>query len=211
MFDLPLHGERGNLQSLEQLPEVILKGSQNIVDAAKWLKDNGAKRVYAIGRSLGSIVLSVALGRGADIEKAELLLASANFTYIHHHSVLAQDEKARSELATWIGTDIVKQVDPLYTLPNYKGAAHLHCGKKDPLLPPRSCEYAYNALTSASERKLFWHDTGHRMPKEMFIEEAISFFKGEVPSQTAEEISPIYVLFVLHFDPAMDKKKGTSK
>jgi len=208
VFDLPLHGERGKLQSLEQLPEVILKGAQNIVDAAKWLKSNGAERVYAIGRSLGSIVLSVALGRGADIEKAELLLASANFTYIHHHSVLAQDEKARSELATWIGTDIVKQIDPLYALPNYKGAAHLHCGKKDPLLPPRSCEYAYNALTSASERKLFWHDTGHRMPKEMFIGEAISFFKGEAPSQTAEEISPIYVLFVLHFDPAMDKKKG---
>ena len=177
VFDLPLHGERGKLRSLEQLPEVILEGSQNIADAAKWLRENGAERVYAIGRSLGSIVLSVALGRGAEIEKAELLLASANHTYLYYHSALAQDEKVRSELESWMWTDIAKQVDPLYALPNYEGAVHLHCGTRDPILPPRSCEYAYDALTSASERKLFWHDVGHRMPKELFLGEAIEFFE----------------------------------
>jgi len=203
-FDLPLHGERGKFQSLEQLPEVILKGSQNIIDAAAWLKSKGAQHVYIIGRSLGSIVASVALGSGADIEKAELLLASANFTYLYEHGGLTKDPKAKSEMAKWINTDIVKEIDPLYKLPNYKGAAHLHCGKKDELLPPKSCEYAYNALTSASEKKLYWHDVGHRMPKDLFIEEAIQFFKGGIPSPTpltTSQVPPIYVLFVLHFDP----------
>lgn len=177
-FDLPLHGERGRLQSLAQLPDVILNGSQNIVDLTDIIRSSGVTEIYAIGRSLGSIVLSVALGRGAHIKKAELLLASANFTYLYYHSAIAQDPRARSELQTWVQTKIARQIDPLYALPNYRGAAHLHCGTQDRILPPQSCVYAYDALTSASEKKLFWHNVGHRMPKELFLKEAIEFFKG---------------------------------
>ena len=200
VFDLPLHGERGRFKSLRNLPKVIIEGSRNIVDAAAWLRSRGADHVYIIGRSLGSIVASVALGEGAEIEKAELLLASANFSYLYEHGGLANDPKARREMGAWIDTDIVEEVDPLYKLPNYRGAVHIHCGKRDELLPPKSCEYAYNALTSASEKRLFWHDVGHRMPKELFIDEAIRFFKGGEEACVLN-VSPIHVLFVLHFDP----------
>ena len=201
LFDLPLHGDRGKMNSLEELPLVIEKGSRNIIDAASFLKQHGASEVYLISRSLGSIVSAVALGNGADIEKAELLLASANFSYIYYYSVLVKDPKAKSELDSWIHTDIAKKLDPLYTLPNYRGKIHFHCGTKDKLLPPASCQAAFDASVNAEERKLFWHDLGHKMPKEAYFEEALAFFEGEsqAPSEPGEP--PINVLFVLHFDP----------
>ncbi len=204
LFDLPLHGDRGKMTSLEELPLVIEKGSRNIIDAASFLKQHGASEVYLIARSLGSIVSAVALGNGADIEKAELLLASANFSYIYHYSVLAKDPKARSELDTWTHSDIAKKLDPLYTLPNYRGEIHFHCGTKDKLLPPASCQAAFDASVNAKERKLFWHDLGHKMPKEAYFEEALRFFegKGQAPSGQGEPGEPpINVLFILHFDP----------
>ena len=201
LFDLPLHGDRGKMNSLEELPLVIEKGSRNIIDAASFLKQHGASEVYLISRSLGSIVSAVALGNGADIEKAELLLASANFSYIYHYSVLVKDPKAKSELDSWIHTDTAKKLDPLYTLPNYRGKIHFHCGTKDKLLPPASCQAAFDASVNAKERKLFWHNLDHKMPKEAYFEEALAFFEGEsqAPSEPGEP--PINVLFVLHFDP----------
>lgn len=205
LFDLPFHGERGKMDTLEKLPVVIEKGSRDIINAASFLKENGASEVYLVSRSLGSIVSAVALGNGADIEKAELLLASANFSYIYYNSILTKDPKARSQLDPWIHSDIVKQIDPLYTLPNYKGEIHFHCGTKDPLLPPASCQAAFDASVNAKERELFWHNLGHSMPKEEYFDEALEFFEGGASSEIggSPEVGepPINVLFVLHFDP----------
>jgi len=208
LFDLPLHGSRGKLKSLKQLPQVILQGSKDIMTAATYLKDHGASEVYVISRSLGSIVTAVALGDGAPIEKAELLLASANFSYLVEYGAIASDPQGKADMKSWVETDVVYQVDPLYKLPNYRGAVHFHCGKKDKLLPPQSCIYAYNAASNAAERKLFWHDRGHSMPKDEYINEALTFFSGKTVSAEHAQSSaqgPIHVLFVLHFDPKMEK------
>ncbi len=88
---------------------------------------------------------------------------------------------------------VLKQIDPLYFLPNYGGAVHFHCGKHDDLLTPEACEFAYEAATSAKERKLFWHDTGHRMPLEEYFEEALAFFssgehRGGAPSSLLDVV-----------------------
>ncbi len=201
VFDLPYHGERGKMKSLELFPKVLEEGSSNLVDIASWLRSKGVSEVYAIGRSLGSLVLAVSLGKGAPIGKVELLLTGANLTYMFEHSVLAKDETARKEMS-WVYTDVVKEIDPLYSLPKFKGSAHLHCGTKDNVVPSEACRFAYDALVSARERKIFWHDVGHTMPKDLFIDEAISFFSGSQASvKPTGGISPMHVLFVLHFDP----------
>jgi len=47
-------------------------------------------------------------------------------------------------------------------------------------LPPASCQAAFNACVNVEERKLFWHDLGHWMPKEAYFREGLSFFEGKV-------------------------------
>jgi len=219
LFDLPLHGERGKMKTLGQLAYIILQGSKDIVNAANYLKEHGAKEVYIISRSLGSIVTSVALGNGATIDKAELLLAGANLTYLYEHGAITSNPKAKSEMGKWINTPLVKEIDPLYKLPKYTGQVHFHCGKKDNVIPPKACQYAFDVATSASERKLFWHDRGHSMPKDEYIDEALDFFGAPLPS-VSENMTvknpvhptpsspepgepPIFILFVLHIEPKL--------
>ena len=85
-------------------------------------------------------------------------------------------------------TDIVKSIDPLYTLPNYRGEIHFHCGTKDNLLPPASCQAAFDACINAKERKLFWHNLGHSMPKEKHLSEALKFFSGKTGLEIDEPL-----------------------
>ncbi|RLE59009.1 MAG: hypothetical protein DRJ35_06725 [Thermoprotei archaeon] len=220
VFDLPLHGSRGKMKSFAQLPIVIKRGAEDVYFAANFLKSKGVEEVYLISRSLGSIVSAVALGNGAEISKAELLLASANLTYLSEHSSVATDLKIRSEMEKWASNqDILKEIDPLYKLPNYRGAIHFHCGKKDKVLPPETCQLAFDSASLVSEKKLFWHDTGHSMPKDLFIDEALEFF-GNSQGKTSIVINPplkrftcsyhpsseppIHVLLVLHIEPRLD-------
>ncbi len=170
-FDLPMHGERGSLKDPRKIALVIKRGSDEVVFISQFLRQEGAEEVYLVARSLGSIVSGVALGKGATVDKAELLLAAANLSYVKEHgrverTFLPQDE------------GVLRQIDPLYFLPKYGGAVHFHCGKRDDLLTPEACEFAYEAATSAKERKIFWHDTGHEMPLEEYFEEALSFFSS---------------------------------
>ncbi len=167
-FDLPLHGERGRLKDPSKLPFVIEKGSDEVVQIAEFLREDGAEHVYLIGRSLGSIVSAVALGKGADVEKAELLLAAANLKYVQEHG----------KVKLLVDEDVLKRIDPLYYLPNYRGEVHFHCGRRDNLLTPEACQFAYEACGSP-EKRLFWHDTGHSMPLREYFDEAISFFNEE--------------------------------
>ncbi|MCD6457516.1 MAG: hypothetical protein J7K82_01575 [Thermoproteales archaeon] len=44
LFDLPLHGERGKMNSLEKIPLVIEKGSRDIINAADFLKNTEKPR-----------------------------------------------------------------------------------------------------------------------------------------------------------------------
>ncbi len=170
-FDLPMHGERGNLKDLERVPLVIIKGSDEIVAISDFLRGEGAKEVYLISRSLGSIISGVALGKGAKIDKAELLLAAANLEYVHTHGKVGETSWSHDK-------SVLRKIDPLYFLPNYKGKIHFHCGKYDDLLTPEACQFAYDAAASAAERKIFWHDTGHSMPLEEYFDEALKFFSS---------------------------------
>ncbi len=171
-FDLPFHGERGNFIGAEQLPELVKEGSDEVVKIADFLRSDGAGKVYLVSRSLGSIVSEVALGKGAKIDKAELLLASANLKYIFTHGNI-------NEKPSWLNNqEILDEIDPLYFLPKYGGGIHFHCGKHDKLLTPEACEFAYNAATSVIEKKLFWHDTGHSMPLNEYFPEAAKYFKA---------------------------------
>ncbi len=170
-FDLPMHGERGSLKDPRKVPTVIRRGSDEIVLISQFLRKEGAKEVYLVGRSLGSIVSGVALGKGALVDKAELLLAAANLSYVSEHGRVGES-LPRDE-----GT--LRQIDPIYFLPNYRGAVHFHCGKHDDLLTPEACEFAYRAATSAKERKIYWHDTGHSMPLEEYYGEALAFFSSK--------------------------------
>ncbi len=168
-FDLPMHGERGSLKDPRKVALVIRKGSDEVVLISKFLKREGAKGVYLVARSLGSIVSGVALGKGAAVDKAELLLAAANLSYVREHGKVGRASLPQDE-------GVLTQIDPLYFLPNYEGEVHFHCGRHDDLLTPLACEFAYEAATSARERRIFWHDTGHEMPLEEYFEEALSFF-----------------------------------
>ncbi|RLG03822.1 MAG: hypothetical protein DRN61_04130, partial [Thaumarchaeota archaeon] len=69
------------------------------------------------------------------------------------------------------------EIEPLNHLPDYKGRIHFHCGTEDKLLPPPSCEMAYESAVSAAERKLIWHDIGHAMPLEEYFDHVIAFFE----------------------------------
>jgi len=114
------------------------------------------------------------------VDKAELLLAAANLSYVKEHGKVGRASLPQDE-------GELRQIDPLYFLPKYEGAVHFHCGKHDDLLTPEACEFAYEAATSAKEREIFWHDTGHRMPLEEYFEEALDFFtsgggRGVAPS-----------------------------
>ncbi|MCD6245181.1 MAG: alpha/beta fold hydrolase, partial [Candidatus Korarchaeota archaeon] len=182
-FDLPFHGERGSMKDLEKIPFVIIKGSDEIVAISNFLRDEGAKEVYLISRSLGSIVSGVALGKGASVDKAELLLAAANLEYVHAHGKVGETSWSHDK-------SVLSKIDPLYFLPKYKGRIHFHCGKKDDLLTPEACQFAYDAATSAAERRIFWHDTGHSMPLEEYFDEALRFF-GAGTQKTKEASSAL--------------------
>ena len=230
IFDLPLHGDRGKMSSMEQLPIVIKMGAEDVKAAAEYLINHGASDVYLISRSLGSIVSAVALGNGAKISKAVLLLASANLTYLYEHGSITSNPKARQEMSKWItNTTLLHEIDPLYKLPNYNGSVHFHCGMKDTTIPPYACQLAYLISTSAKERKIFWHNRGHSMPKSEYLNETLEFFSGgstgSSTTSSPEEIlnklystapktkrtergePPIHVLFVLHIEPKLNKSK----
>ncbi len=176
-FDLPYHGERGPFLGGEVLPDLIRQGASEIVIAAEYLRAQGASEVYLVSRSLGSIVSAVALGGGARIDKAELLLASADLRYVFTYGRVGQWH-------SWLDDDsVLREIDPLYLLPNYEGRVHFHCGLRDNLLTPEACVKAYNAAIRAAERKIFWHDRGHSMPLEEYFEEAREFFASEAPQE----------------------------
>ncbi len=172
-FDLPFHGERGCFRD-EFFPTVIREGSEEIVDIAEFLRRDSANEVYIVSRSLGSIVSAVALGKGARIEKAALLLASANLTHVFTHG------RGRTYFVEkWEELGILTEIDPIYFLPYYKGKIHFHCGKKDMLLTPEACEMAYEACVQAEERKLIWHEGGHSMPLNKYFNEMLAFFEEQ--------------------------------
>ncbi len=172
-FDLPFHGERGVFQGAEQLPDLIRQGSDEIVLIAGSLRAMGASEVYLISRSLGSIVAGVALGKGAQIEKAVLLLACAHLKYVFEYGGIG-------EKPSWIyDSKILREIDPLYFLPNYTGRIHFHLGRRDSLLTPESGVFAYNAAILARERKIIWHDVSHSMPFSEYFNDAREFFESE--------------------------------
>ncbi len=175
-FDLPYHGERKGKFSFEKFPEVIIEGSNEVVYFSHYLREEvGASEIYAIGRSMGAQVLSVALGKNATIDKAVLLLASANLTYTFEHSVIAAQPGIRNDVKKWLYSDVIYQIDPIYFLPKYRGKVQVHCGKYDEILPPQSCIYAYESLKT--EKQLFWHETGHTMPLDEYGNYVLSFFE----------------------------------
>lgn len=175
-FDLPHHGERGRYEP-KYFYDVVKTGSEEILLIEKFLREDGATEVYLISRSLGSIVAGVALGESG-IEKATLLLASANLTYVFSN-VEPKTEQEREMIQELLSDfNKLKEIDPLYRLPEYDGMIHFHCGKKDPLLPPKSCIMAYEAASSATERKIIWHDLGHAMPFEEYFNDVLAFFEG---------------------------------
>ncbi len=174
-FDLPYHGERGTFPGAEALPDLIRQGSGEIVLIAEYLRAQGASEVYLVSKSLGSIVSAVALGKGARIDKAELLLASADLQYVFTHGSL------RSHPSWLDDEEVLREIDPMYLLPEYTGRIHFHCGLRDSLLTPEACVAAYNSAIHAVERKLFWHDRGHSMPLQEYFDEAKEFFEDESP------------------------------
>ncbi len=175
-FDLPHHGERGRYNPT-YFYEVVKRGSEEVLLAEEFLRVDGAQEVYLISRSLGSIVSGVALGESG-IEKAALLLASANLSYVLS-GVKPKTEKEHAAIQELLSEpEKLKEIDPLYHLPGYEGMIQFHCGKKDQLLPPESCIMAYDAASSAKSRKLIWHDLGHRMPLEEYFDYVLAFFEG---------------------------------
>ena len=181
-FDLPYHGERGRYDP-SRFYDVIKQGSEEILLIEKFLRAEGASEVYLISRSLGSIVSGVALG-ASGIEKAALLLASANLSYVLSQ-VEPRTEKERAAIQELLSSpDKLKEIDPLYHLPSYKGMIEFHCGKKDKLLPPESCIMAYEAAASAKKRKIIWHDLGHAMPLEEYFDYVLAFFEGAKKAET---------------------------
>jgi len=100
---------------------------------------------------------------------------------------------------------------------------------KDTTIPPYACQLAYLISTSAKERKIFWHNRGHSMPKSEYLNETLEFFSGgstgSSTTSSPEEIlnklystapktkrtergePPIHVLFVLHIEPKLNKSK----
>ncbi len=170
-FDLPYHGERGKFPGAEELPSLVRQASDEIVAIAEYLRSDGATEVYLVSRSLGSIVSGVALGKGARIDKAELLLASADLQYVFTHGSVG-------EHPSWLDDEeVLREIDPMYFLPNYTGRIHFHCGLRDSLLTPEACAIAYNSAILAAERELFWHDVGHSMPLQEYFDEAKEFFE----------------------------------
>ena len=181
-LDLPYHGERGRYDP-SHFYDVIDQGSKEIILIEKFLRSNGAREVYLISRSLGSIVSGVALG-ASGIEKAALLLASANLSYILS-GIKPKSEAERAAIQELLSDpDKLKEIDPLYHLPNYRGMVEFHCGKKDKLLPPESCIMAYEAASSAEKRKLIWHDLGHAMPLEEYFDYVLAFFEEGEKAET---------------------------
>lgn len=174
-FDLPYHGERGRY-SPRHFYEVVKQGSEDILEAESFLRAEGAEEVYLVARSLGSITAGVALGESG-VEKAVLLLAAANLTYVFSQ-IEPRNEEERAVMEELLSKpEKLAEIDPLNHLPDYKGKIHFHCGKKDRLLPPPTCEAAYNSATSASERKLIWHDLGHAMPLSEYFDDALKLFE----------------------------------
>ena len=176
-FDLPYHGERGPFPGGEVLPDLIRQGASEIALIAEYLRAQGASEVYLVSRSLGSIVSAVALGGGARVDKAELLLASADLRYVFTYGQVGQ-------WPSWLDNDsVLREIDPLYLLPNYEGRVHFHCGLRDSLLTPEACVKAYNAAIRAAEREIIWHDRGHSMPLEEYFDDAREFFASDSPSE----------------------------
>lgn len=173
-WDLPFHGERPrpSRPRARLRGYVILQGAEELIAWSRALRERGAREVYVVARSLGTFVAGVALGKGAEVDKAEFLLAGANLPYILEHG------QVRDALGT-APEERLRLIDPMYYLPNYTGAIHFHCGKRDALLTPEACQFAYDAASHARERRLFWHDTGHRMPLDLYFEEAKAFFLDE--------------------------------
>ena len=181
-FDLPFHGERGRFQGAEQLPDLIRQGSEEIVSIAEYLREDGASEVYLISRSLGSIVSAVALGKGAKIDKAVLLLASADLQYVFRYGSVEEEPSWIDDIET------LREIDPLYFLPNYTGRIHFHLGKRDSLLTPEAGVFAYNAAILARERKIIWHDRSHSMPLSEYFDDAKEFFESEEFEQEVSDL-----------------------
>ncbi|NPA06249.1 MAG: hypothetical protein GXO54_02470, partial [Chloroflexi bacterium] len=175
-FDLPHHGERrahpGPLSARGQY-EAVQKGAEDIIQAAQWLRVQGAREVYLVARSLGSIAAAVALGRGAAIERAELLLAGADLPSILEAQGRVPGPRQRAAL---------RAIDPLTYLPRYTGRLHIHCAREDRTIPPHACQAAYEAATRAQERRLIWHPGGHAMPLTAYFNDALAFFTAGLPS-----------------------------
>ncbi|RLG44822.1 MAG: hypothetical protein DRN92_07440 [Thermoproteota archaeon] len=181
-FDLPFHGERGRYQGAEQLPDLIRQGSEEIVSIAGYLREEGASEVYLISRSLGSIVSAVALGKEAKIDKAVLLLASADLQYVFKYGSIEEEP-------SWIDdVETLREIDPLYFLPNYTGRIHFHLGKRDSLLTPEAGVFAYNAAILSRERKIIWHDRSHSMPLSEYFDDTKEFFESEEFEQKVSEL-----------------------
>ena len=175
-FDLPYHGERGRYDP-SHFYEVVKRGAEEILMIEEFLREDGAEEVYLISRSLGSIVSGVALGESG-IEKAALLLASANLSYVLSN-VKPKSEKERAAIQELLSNpDKLREVDPLYYLPYYNGELQFHCGKRDRLLPPETCIMAYEAASSAKEKRIIWHDLGHSMPLSEYFDDVLAFFEA---------------------------------
>lgn len=190
-FDLPYHGERGRYDP-SHFYDVIKQGSEEIILIESLLRAEGAEEVYLISRSLGSMVSGVALG-ASGIEKAALLLASANLSYVLPR-VEPRTERERAVIQELLSNpDKLREIDPLYHLPSYKGMIEFHCGKRDKLLPPESCIMAYEAASSARSRRIIWHDLGHAMPLEEYFDYVLAFFEGAKKVETRFQPSSIYL------------------
>ena len=185
-FDLPHHGERGRYAP-RYFYDVVKRGSEDVLAAEKFLRMEGAREVYLISRSLGSIVAGVALG-SSNIEKAALLLASANLSYIFSIVEPKNEEEKKMMEELLSNPEKLSEIDPINFLPYYKGRIHFHCGKRDRLLPPQSCAMAYDSASSAIERKLIWHDLGHAMPLPEYFDDVIAFFEGVEEKKAASKL-----------------------
>ena len=177
-IDLPLHGERKKRPIVieKDFIKIVIQAVFDIRRGLDYLESRGdIGDVALLGRSLGGIIGSIALGVESRFKAGILICTGGNLSYIFYNSALSsQPEKFKPILES----PLRPYVEPLNYISFFNKPVQFHLGEQDNIIP---LEAGLQLASRAKIKEVYTYKAGHGLSFTQIVDKILVFLNKYLP------------------------------
>ncbi|RLE81074.1 MAG: hypothetical protein DRJ52_04955 [Thermoprotei archaeon] len=171
-IDLPMHGERRKQAiALERdFIKIVTRAVFDIRRGLDYLESRGdLGNIALLGRSLGGIIGSIAIGVDSRFKAAILVITGGNISYILQESAISPPPEKRKLI---LESPLLPYVEPLNYIGFFSKPVQFHLGEQDNIIPFQA---GLQLASKAQVKEVYTYKTGHKMPLDKIADKILDF------------------------------------